>query len=45
MDVHVSDHAPRFADRVAKMLERVEHRPAIRQPTAKRLIGFGMKPI
>jgi len=29
MDVHVSGHAPRFADRVAAMLERVEHRPAI----------------
>jgi N-acyl amino acid synthase FeeM len=29
MDVQVSGHAPRFADRVAAMLERVEHRPAI----------------
>ena len=28
MYVQASDHAPRFADRVAKMLERVEHRPA-----------------
>ena len=29
MGVQVSGHAPRFADRVAAMLERVEHRPAI----------------
>ena len=28
MYVQASGHAPRFADRVAKMLERVEHRPA-----------------
>ncbi len=31
MDVHVSGHASRFADRVAAMLERVEHRPALRR--------------
>ena len=31
MYVQVSGHAPRFADRVAEMLERVEHRPAISQ--------------
>lgn len=31
MDVHVSGHARRFSDRVAAMLERVEHRPAIRR--------------
>lgn len=30
MDAHVSGEASRFADRVAKMLERVEHRAAIR---------------
>src|SRR5579871_3875225 len=29
MSVQTSDHGPRFADRVAEMLERVEHRPAI----------------
>jgi hypothetical protein len=29
MDVEVSGHAPRFADRVAAMLERVEHRAAV----------------
>ena len=31
MYVQVSGRAPRFADRVAEMLERVEHRPAICQ--------------
>jgi hypothetical protein len=31
MDVQTSGHSPRFADRVAAMLERVEHRPAISQ--------------
>ena len=31
MYIQVSGHAPRFADRVAEMLERVEHRPAICQ--------------
>jgi hypothetical protein len=30
MYVHALGHSPRFADRVAKMLERVEHRAAIR---------------
>lgn len=29
MDVHVSGRAQRFADRIAAMLERVEHRPAV----------------
>jgi hypothetical protein len=29
MDVQASGHAPRFADRVAAMLERVQHRPAL----------------
>jgi hypothetical protein len=29
MHVHASDHSSRFADRAAKMLERVEHRPAL----------------
>jgi hypothetical protein len=29
MHVHTSDHSSRFADRAAKMLERVEHRPAL----------------
>jgi hypothetical protein len=29
MDVHALDLSPRFADRVAKMLERVEFRPAV----------------
>jgi len=29
MHVHVSGHSSRFADRAAKMLERVEHRPAL----------------
>jgi hypothetical protein len=29
MDVYVSGHASRFADRVAAMLERVKHRPAV----------------
>ena len=31
MHVHASDHSSRFADRAAKMLERVEHRPALCQ--------------
>ncbi len=31
MYVQVSGHTPRFADRVAEMLECVEHRPAISQ--------------
>lgn len=29
MHVHASGHSSRFADRAAKMLERVEHRPAL----------------
>ena len=29
MHVHASDHSSRFADRAAKMLERVKHRPAL----------------
>jgi hypothetical protein len=29
MDVHALSHSSRFADRVARMLERVEHRPAL----------------
>jgi hypothetical protein len=29
MSIQASGHAPRFADRVAEMLERVEHRPAM----------------
>jgi hypothetical protein len=35
MYVHASGHSPRFADRVAKMLERVEHRPAMCQADRK----------
>jgi hypothetical protein len=31
MEVHTPGQAPRFADRVAAMLERVEHRPALRR--------------
>lgn len=29
MHVHASGHSSRFADRAAKMLERIEHRPAL----------------
>ena len=35
MYVHALGHSPRFADRVAKMLERVEHRPAMCQADRK----------
>ena len=35
MYVHASGHSPRFADRVEKMLERVEHRPAMGQADRK----------
>ena len=35
MYVHASGHSPRFADRVEKMLERVEHRPAMCQADRK----------
>ena len=45
MYVQASGHASRFADRVAQMLERVEHRAGqLARPTAKRPIGFDMKP-
>jgi hypothetical protein len=35
MYVHALGHSPRFADRVAKMLERVEHRVAVRPADRK----------
>ena len=35
MYVHALGHSPRFADRVEKMLERVEHRPAMCQADRK----------